>query len=286
MAAHGNATSPEATCARVRAHGRRRCRWSPTWPSRGRRRRSSRDAVEALGGLDILVNNAGIIRRAPAAETADEDWQAVIDVDLTALFRLARAAGRHMLASGRGGRIVNVASILSFQGGVRVPAYVAAKHGVAGLTKALANEWASSGVNVNAVAPGYMVTDNTEALRADPERSRQILERIPAGRWGEPGRPGGRGRLPGLPRRRVRSRPRAGGGRRLAGALTRGLRVDILWISGGNPGPAGGFHPAPPVHRLRISGGKPARAADGLCRSCGYAAHGRRTACGKPVPAL
>jgi 2-deoxy-D-gluconate 3-dehydrogenase len=109
-----------------------------------------------------------------------------MDVDLNAVFRLTRAAGRHMLAAGRGGRIINVASILSFQGGVRVPAYVAAKHAVAGLTKALANEWAPSGINVNAVAPGYMVTDNTEALRADPERSRQILERIPAGRWGKP----------------------------------------------------------------------------------------------------
>ena len=110
----------------------------------------------------------------------------MIDLDLTALFRLARAAGRHMLGSGRGGRIVNVASLLSFQGGIRVPAYAAAKHAVAGLTKALANEWAASGINVNAVAPGYMVTDNTEALRADAARSRQILERIPAGRWGDP----------------------------------------------------------------------------------------------------
>jgi 2-deoxy-D-gluconate 3-dehydrogenase len=109
-----------------------------------------------------------------------------MDVNLTSVFRLSRAAARHMLASGRGGKIISVASVLSFQGGVRVPAYAAAKHGIAALTKALANEWAASGVNVNAVAPGYMKTDNTEALRADAERSRQILERIPAGRWGEP----------------------------------------------------------------------------------------------------
>jgi 2-dehydro-3-deoxy-D-gluconate 5-dehydrogenase len=186
VAAHGNATSPESTCARVRAHGRRAVPLVSDLAEPGAPDALVARTVEALGGLDILINNAGIIRRGPAAETADADWQAVIDLDLTALFRLARAAGRHMLRSGRGGRIVNVASILSFQGGVRVPAYVAAKHGVAGLTKALANEWASSGVNVNAVAPGYMVTDNTEALRADPERSRQILERIPAGRWGDP----------------------------------------------------------------------------------------------------
>ena len=186
VAVHGNATSPDATCAGVRAHGRRAVPLAVDLAAPGAPETLVARAVEELGGIDILVNNAGIIRRAPAAETSDEDWQAVIDLDLTALFRLARAAGRHMLGAGRRGCIVNVASVLSFQGGVRVPAYVAAKHGVAGLTKALANEWAASGINVNAVAPGYMVTDNTEALRADPGRSRQILERIPAGRWGDP----------------------------------------------------------------------------------------------------
>ncbi|MCW5948353.1 MAG: 2-dehydro-3-deoxy-D-gluconate 5-dehydrogenase KduD [Pyrinomonadaceae bacterium] len=135
--------------------------------------------------LDILVNNAGSIRRAPAARYTDEDWQAVIDVNLTSVFRLARAAGSHMIERGAG-KIVNIASLLSFQGGITVPAYTASKSAVAGLTKALANEWASSGVNVNAIAPGYISTKNTEALRADETRNRQILERIPAGRWGEP----------------------------------------------------------------------------------------------------
>jgi 2-deoxy-D-gluconate 3-dehydrogenase len=143
------------------------------------------EAIAALFGLDILVNNAGTIRRAPAEDTSDEDWDAVLDVNLTSVFRLNRAAGRHMLARGHG-KIVNVASLLSFQGGIRVPAYAAAKSGLAALTKALANEWAGRGVNVNALAPGYMRTDNTEALRNDPARNRQILERIPAGRWGEP----------------------------------------------------------------------------------------------------
>lgn len=139
--------------------------------------------VEHFGSIDILVNNAGIIRRRPAIDATDEDWQAVIDTNLTSVFRLTRQAGRHMLAQGSG-KIINIASLLTFQGGVTVPAYAAAKGGVGQLTKAFANEWASKGVNVNAIAPGYMETDNTEALRADPERSRQILERIPAGRWG------------------------------------------------------------------------------------------------------
>ena len=134
---------------------------------------------------DILVNNAGVIRRGPAAEVAPEDWDEVLTVDLNAVFHLCRAAGRHMLAAGHG-KIINVASMLSFQGGVRVPAYAAAKHAVAGLTKALANEWAAHGVNVNAVAPGYLATDNTSALRGDPARSAEILARIPAGRWGTP----------------------------------------------------------------------------------------------------
>ncbi len=142
-------------------------------------------AAAALGSVDILVNNAGAIRRAPAAEYAGEDWEALLAVNLSAVFRLSQLAGRGMLARGAG-KIINLASLLSFQGGIRVPAYAAAKGGVAQLTKALANEWAARGVNVNAIAPGYIATANTAALRADPERSRQILERIPAGRWGEP----------------------------------------------------------------------------------------------------
>jgi 2-deoxy-D-gluconate 3-dehydrogenase len=136
-----------------------------------------------LGGLDILVNNAGIIRRADAVDFTEADWDAVIDTNLKSLFFLCQAAGRHMLAQGRG-KIVNIASLLSFQGGIRVPSYTAAKSGVAGLTKLLANEWAAKGVNVNAIAPGYIATNNTAALQADETRNRQILERIPAGRWG------------------------------------------------------------------------------------------------------
>src|SRR3954462_2236121 len=138
-----------------------------------------------LGGLDILVNNAGIIRRGDAVEFSEADWDAVIDTNLKSLFFLCQAAGRHLIGQGRG-KIVNIASLLSFQGGIRVPSYTAAKSGVAGLTRALANEWAGRGVNVNAIAPGYIATNNTAALQADETRNRQILERIPAGRWGDP----------------------------------------------------------------------------------------------------
>jgi 2-deoxy-D-gluconate 3-dehydrogenase len=141
--------------------------------------------VSELGSIDILVNNAGIIRRSPAAEYSAQDWSQVLEINLNAVFRLSQLAGRRMLAQGSG-KIVNIASLLSFQGGVFVPAYAASKGAVAQLTKALANEWAAKGVNVNAIAPGYMETNNTRALRADPVRSRQILERIPAGRWGTP----------------------------------------------------------------------------------------------------
>ncbi|WP_395614500.1 2-dehydro-3-deoxy-D-gluconate 5-dehydrogenase KduD [Allosphingosinicella sp.] len=143
------------------------------------------EALAAFGRLDILVNNAGIIRRADAVDFSEADWDAVIDTNLKSLFFLCQAAGRQMLAQGSG-KIVNIASLLSFQGGIRVPSYAAAKSGVAGLTKALANEWAGRGVNVNAIAPGYIATNNTAALQADETRNRQILERIPAGRWGDP----------------------------------------------------------------------------------------------------
>jgi 2-deoxy-D-gluconate 3-dehydrogenase len=141
--------------------------------------------VKELGSIDILINNAGIIRRAPAAEFSEKDWADVIEINLTAVFRFCQLAGRHMLAQASG-KIINVASLLAFQGGIFVPSYAAAKGGVAQITKTLANEWASKGINVNAIAPGYMATDNTAALRADATRSRQILERIPAGRWGTP----------------------------------------------------------------------------------------------------
>jgi 2-deoxy-D-gluconate 3-dehydrogenase len=143
------------------------------------------EVTDALGGVDVLVNNAGTIRRAPAAEHPASDWDDVLSVNLDAVFHLSRAAGRRMLERGSG-RIINVASMLSFQGGILVPGYAASKHAVVGLTKALANEWAGRGVNVNAVAPGYMATDNTAPIRADEARERSIFERIPAGRWGLP----------------------------------------------------------------------------------------------------
>jgi len=139
--------------------------------------------VRHFGAIDILVNNAGTIRRAPAAEHSEEDWQAVIDTNLTSVFRLTKNTGKHMLAQGSG-KAINIASVLTFQSGIFFASYVAANRGVGQLTKAFANEWAATGINVNAIAPGYMVTDNTEALRVNPERSRQIMERIPAGRWG------------------------------------------------------------------------------------------------------
>jgi 2-deoxy-D-gluconate 3-dehydrogenase len=184
VVAHGNTRSPTGTCAEIERSGRRALALTGDLAVRAVSGRLVDEAIATFGRLDILVNNAGLIRRAPAVDVTDEDWDHVIEVDLTSAFRLARAAGRHMLESGRGGKIVNVASLLSFQGGVMVPAYAAAKGGLVQLTKALANEWAGKGINVNAIAPGYMETDNTTALRADPVRSRQILERIPAGRWG------------------------------------------------------------------------------------------------------
>ena len=142
-------------------------------------------ALNFQGRLDILVNNAGIIRRADALEVTEQDWDAVIDTNLKTLFFLSQAAAQHMAVQGRG-KIINIASLLSFQGGIRVPAYAASKSAVAGLTHALANEWAFKGINVNAIAPGYFVTNNTQALREDAQRSESILARIPAGRWGQP----------------------------------------------------------------------------------------------------
>lgn len=185
VAAHGNSRTPEATCARVEAAGRRAVGVLGDLSDKEAPRRLVERTLEEFGRLDILINNAGTIRRAPAAEYSEEDWAAVIEVNLSSVFRLSQLAGRHMIERGSG-KIVNVASLLSFQGGVTVPAYAASKGGVAQLTKALANEWASKGVCVNAVAPGYMRTDNTAALQADETRNRQILERIPAARWGEP----------------------------------------------------------------------------------------------------
>lgn len=148
------------------------------------------EAVEKLGGIDILVNNAGIIRRNDSLDFTEEDWDAVIDTNLKSVFFLCQAAARHMVKQGSG-KIINIASMLSFQGGIRVPSYTASKSGIAGLTKLLANEWAAKGINVNAIAPGYIATNNTAALQADETRNRQIMERIPAGRWGSPEDMGG-----------------------------------------------------------------------------------------------
>jgi 2-dehydro-3-deoxy-D-gluconate 5-dehydrogenase len=148
------------------------------------------ETLSELGALDILVNNAGIIRRADAVDFSEQDWDDVMNINLKTVFFLCQAAGRHMLEQGRG-KIINIASMLSFQGGIRVPSYTASKSGVAGITKLLANEWAARGVNINAIAPGYIATDNTAQLRADAGRSKAILDRIPAARWGEPSDIGG-----------------------------------------------------------------------------------------------
>ncbi len=143
-------------------------------------------AIDGLGDLDILVNNAGIIRRGASVEFSEEDWDAVMDVNLKALFFTTQAFAKRAMARGAPAKVINIASLLSFQGGIRVASYTAAKHGVAGVTKILANEWAARGINVNAIAPGYIETNNTEALRADAVRSADILARIPAGKWGSP----------------------------------------------------------------------------------------------------
>ncbi len=142
-------------------------------------------ALAEFGAIDILVNNAGIIRRSDAVDFSEADWDAVMDVNLKSAFFLTQAVGRHMIAARRG-KIINIASMLSFQGGIRVASYTASKSGIAGLTRLLANEWAGKGVNVNAIAPGYFATTNTQALRSDESRNRDILARIPAGRWGQP----------------------------------------------------------------------------------------------------
>ena len=183
---HGRDTDHGTACDEISTAGRRTFYFSADLADPKDCSGLFEKTIAEFGSIDILVNNAGMIRRAPAAEYPMEFWDELIAVDLTAVFRLSQLAGRHMLERKAAGKIVNIASLLSFQGGILVPAYAAAKGGIAQLTKALANEWASKGINVNAIAPGYMATDNTAALRDDPVRNRQILERIPAGRWGEP----------------------------------------------------------------------------------------------------
>ena len=148
------------------------------------------ETLSGLGGLDILVNNAGLIRRQDAVDFSEKDWDDVMNVNIKGAFFMAQAAGRHMIAKGHG-KIINIASMLSFQGGIRVPSYTASKSGIAGITRLLANEWGNKGININAIAPGYMATDNTAQIRADEVREKAILDRIPAGRWGIPADLGG-----------------------------------------------------------------------------------------------
>ena len=177
--------APLETEEKVRALGRRFVSIEANLSSVEPIDRVVRETLDGLGGLHILVNNAGLIRRADAVDFTEKDWDDVMNVNIKGAFFMAQAAGRHMIANG-GGKIVNIASMLSFQGGIRVPSYTASKSGIAGITRLLANEWANKGINVNAIAPGYMATDNTAQLRVDEARSAQILDRIPAGRWGLP----------------------------------------------------------------------------------------------------
>ena len=185
VACHGNSRSPQETCDRIQTTRGVAHAISGDLSQPETAKKLFEQTLERFGRLDILINNAGTIRRAPAVEYSEADWTTVLEVNLSSVFRLSQLAGRHFIESGRGGKIVNIASLLSFQGGITVPAYAASKGGVAQLTKALANEWAKHGINVNAIAPGYMRTTNTAALQADEVRNQQILERIPAGRWGE-----------------------------------------------------------------------------------------------------
>jgi len=180
-----SAASPETEAA-VKAAGRRYIHVQADLSSLEPVPRILDAAVKTFGGVDILINNAGTIRRSDAIDFSEADWDAVMDLNLKSMFFLSQAVARRFLEQGRGGKIVNIASMLSFQGGIRVPSYTAAKSGVKGLTMALANEWAKHGISVNGIAPGYMATDNTAMLRADEKRSTDILARIPAGRWGEP----------------------------------------------------------------------------------------------------
>ena len=182
---HGTKGDSAPACDEIRKLGRKTGYIAANLVTREASAKLFEQALAQLGSIDVLINNAGIIRRAPAVEHSEDFWNEVIAVNLNSVWWLSQLAGRHMVARGSG-KIVNIASLLSFQGGITVPSYAAAKGGVAQLTKALANEWSSKGVNVNAIAPGYMETDNTTALRNDAVRSRQIMERIPAGRWGKP----------------------------------------------------------------------------------------------------
>jgi len=181
---------PTETQAKVKALGRKFVSIEANLTSIEPVPRLLQETLDGLGGVDILVNNAGLIRRADAVDFSEQDWDDVMNVNIKSAFFLSQAVGRHFIAQGSG-KIINIASMLSFQGGIRVPSYTASKSGIAGITRLLANEWAGKGVNINAIAPGYMATDNTAQLRADEARNKSILDRIPASRWGEPSDLGG-----------------------------------------------------------------------------------------------
>ena len=177
-------TTNNDTAQKIKALGRRSCQIKADLLQKDSVARIVETTVKELGGVDILANNAGIIRRAPLLEFSEQDWDEVIQINQKSLFFLGQAAAKQMVKQGRGGKIINIASLLSFQGGIRVPSYTASKSAVMGLTRIMANELAAQRINVNGIAPGYMETDNTAALRADPKRNAEILARIPAGRWG------------------------------------------------------------------------------------------------------
>lgn len=185
VAVIGNASDPEECCQGVRAHGKKALAFQGDIADQGFRNRVVNEVLKQWGHIDILVNSAGVQVRTPAVDFAETDWDRVIDVNLTALFRLCQTAGRYMLKQGSG-KIINIASVQSFTGGITIPAYAASKGGVAQVTKALANEWARFNVNVNAIAPGYILTDLTQPLFDNAVRSKETLDRIPAQRWGRP----------------------------------------------------------------------------------------------------
>jgi 2-deoxy-D-gluconate 3-dehydrogenase len=187
VAVHGNRRPADETAAAITAAGGTAAAFQADLSSTTGAEELFASAYARFGRVDVLVNNAGTIHRDAAVDTTLESWQQVLQVNLTSVFQLSQLMARDVFAREATGKIVNIASLLSFQGGIRVPAYASSKGGVAQLTKALANEWAAKGIQVNAIAPGYFATTNTEALQADETRNRQILERIPAGRWGQPG---------------------------------------------------------------------------------------------------
>ncbi|RYY25190.1 MAG: 2-dehydro-3-deoxy-D-gluconate 5-dehydrogenase KduD [Sphingomonadales bacterium] len=189
VAAVGRSAATE-TVEKIRALGRKAEIISADFSTIEPVNRVVDEAMEKLGGIHILVNNAGIIRRNDSVDFTEEDWDAVVDTNLKSVFFLCQAAAKKMIPQGHG-KIINIASMLTFQGGIRVPSYTASKSGIGGLTKLLANEWAAKGINVNAIAPGYIATNNTAALQTDADRNRSIMERIPAGRWGDPDDLGG-----------------------------------------------------------------------------------------------